>query len=289
MHYIPIPKDDEMYNADFSEDENIEKVSLNGTGFEFKCFSEDSATGTTKAVFELEEDIYDGFKARITSSLSTLMYVYTEPDNWLEECYANPRHYISIAKEANDTELPALEWNSERIEIALDWEKMFHKFFAEEDAYQRAVHDALDGQGPRLRAKLDAGEADKMECFEMAFKILGDAHDNSRKSTRRDRLRRQLRGLPKDEREEIIRTYENPLLQGLKEIRCALSWPSDNEAGSEDDEIEEDESEDDQSGGNENRIDGTRSDGSRDAPMTLEEYLDLGVVEDDEDSDDEMG
>ncbi|KAL8838682.1 MAG: hypothetical protein Q9176_004922 [Flavoplaca citrina] len=217
MHYIPIPKDDEMYNAEFSEDENIEKVSLNGTGFEFKCLSEYSATGITKAIFELEEDIYDGFKARITSSLS-LMYAYTEPEYWLEECYANPRHYISIAKDANDTELPALEWDSERIEISVDWQQMFHKFFAEEDAYQRAVHDA-----------------------------------------------------------------------GLKEIRCALSWPSDDEAGSEDDETEDDESEDDQSGGNENRNDGIRSDGSRDAPMTLEEYLDLGVVEDDGDSDDEMG
>ncbi|KAL8880232.1 MAG: hypothetical protein Q9198_002321 [Flavoplaca austrocitrina] len=198
MHYIPIPKDDEMYNAEFSEDENIEKVSLNGTGFEFKCLSEYSATGITKAIFELEEDIYDGFKARITSSLS-LMYAYTEPEYWLEECYANPRHYISIAKDANDTELPALEWDSERIEISVDWQQMFHKFFAEEDAYQRAVHDALDGQGPRLRAKLDAGEADQMECFEMAFKIIVDAQKNSRKSTRRDRLRRQSRRLPQDE------------------------------------------------------------------------------------------
>ena len=140
-----------------------------------------------------------------------------------------------------------------------------------------------------MRAKLDAGEADKMECFEMAFKILGDAHDNSRKSTRRHRLRRQLQGLPQDEIEEVIRRYEGPVLQGLKEIRCDLSWPSDDEAGSDDDETEEDESEDDQSGDNENRNDGNRSDGSRDAPMTLEEYLDLGVVEDDEDSDDEMG
>ena len=143
MHRIPIPKDDEKYNADFSEDENIEKVSLNGTGFEFKCFSEDPATRQTKAVFELEKDIYDGFKARITSSLSTLMYAYTEPDNWPEECYAYPRHYILIAKEANDTELPALEWNSGKIEIAIDWEKMFHKFFAEEDACRRAVHAAV--------------------------------------------------------------------------------------------------------------------------------------------------
>lgn len=133
-----------------------------------------------------------------------------------------------------------------------------------------------------MRAKLDAGEADQMECFEMAFKILGDAHDNSRKSTRRHRLRRQLRGLPQDEREEVIGMYEGPVLQGLKEIRCALSWPSDDEAGSEDDEIEEVESEDDDSGGNEGGNDGNRIDGSRDAPMTLEEYLDIGVVEDDE-------
>ncbi|KAL8653205.1 MAG: hypothetical protein Q9226_003946 [Calogaya cf. arnoldii] len=259
----PLPPEIQCRIFDY---ENIEKVSLRAIGFVFKAFS----SHNEKAIFELEEDIYDGFKPTIAGSMSSLMYWYLQPEHWPEECYAYPRYYISIAKEANDTGLPGLDWNLEKIEISIDWKEMFNKLCGEEDAYQRMVNAAIDSQGKKLREMLDDGEIDKMEGIEKAFKVLGDAWDNSRKRTRRQRLQRQLHGLSADEREELIdRNEKFGFNDFLKEIRWGLSWPSDSEGGSKVDEEAEDELDDD----------------FEDGGMDLERYLDSGAEDDESDKD----
>ncbi len=93
---------------------------------------------------------------------------------------------------------------------------------------------------------VDAGEIDLREGYERLFKVLGDANDKSRKTSRRERLRRQLNQLPPDEREQLIDDYENAAFRNLKDIRWGLSWPSDSEGEEEDDEPEDDEPEDDE-------------------------------------------
>ena len=48
-----------------------------------------------------------------------------------------PAHAIVLLQEANDTELPGLEWDPARLEIRMDWQGMYNKFLGEKDAFDR--------------------------------------------------------------------------------------------------------------------------------------------------------
>ena len=48
-----------------------------------------------------------------------------------------PAQSIVLLREANDTELPGLEWDPAQLEIRMDWKGMYNKFLGEKDAYDR--------------------------------------------------------------------------------------------------------------------------------------------------------
>ncbi|KAI4170271.1 MAG: hypothetical protein LQ346_008880 [Caloplaca aetnensis] len=205
MHYIPIPEGDPKNNIDASEDANEEKVSLHVTNFVFKCLAVDG-NSTSRAIFKLAEDIYEGFKPTIAEMMPSRMF----PDQFFfdqvpEFPFLVLKHSIAIFKRVNDTKLPGLEWNAEQLELSVDWK-----------AAKRSSN-----------------------CW-------GIANDKSREKPRRERLRRQLHQLPPDEREQLIDKYESSAFSNLKDVRWGLSWPSDSEGEEEDDNVGDDESEDDE-------------------------------------------
>lgn len=138
MHYIPISKGDSKYNASASEDGNMEKVSLHAVNFVFKCLVVDQDS-KSRAVFELAEDIFDGFKPTISESMSSCLFSYLMP----EDEFLQPRHHVTIGKGANDTELPGLEWIDEKLELSVSWKEMYSKYLGEEDACRRERHNAV--------------------------------------------------------------------------------------------------------------------------------------------------
>lgn len=142
MHYIPIPEGDPKNNIDASEDANEEKVSLHVTNFVFKCLAVDG-NSTSRAIFKLAEDIYEGFKPTIAEMMPSRMF----PDQFFfdqvpEFPFLVLKHSIAIFKRVNDTKLPGLEWNAEQLELSVDWKVMYCKYFGEEDACRRELHDA---------------------------------------------------------------------------------------------------------------------------------------------------
>lgn len=54
-----------------------------------------------------------------------------------------PRHYVSMAEEANDTELHGLDWDENRLELLIDWRRMYSAFLGEEGAYDEEFRDVV--------------------------------------------------------------------------------------------------------------------------------------------------
>ncbi|KAL8849224.1 MAG: hypothetical protein Q9221_005802 [Calogaya cf. arnoldii] len=247
-YYEPLPKEHALYDDTLPDDENIGVFSLEDTAFDFKCFAGSATCGETQAIFELGKFTYEETTPTIVDYMSSMMYRHGDRTWWPQEFYTGPRHYVLIEDELNDTELPGLEWNKDRIEISLNWKKMFNKYFREEDAYQRSVQAAakiyqLDGRDQKLYEIIEAGLADA--GFEKAVRFLVDAHDNSRKTTRRERIRRQLPladWFTAWDRGNLIDRSEKSALKKLKDMCAAMRWDN-GEGAFKHHEVESDESE----------------------------------------------
>ncbi len=81
-----------------------------------------------KAIWKLDEDREEQMEC-IREELSDVMQRHDR--------IVKPAHAIVLLQEANDTELPGLEWDPARLEIRMDWQGMYNKFLGEKDAFDR--------------------------------------------------------------------------------------------------------------------------------------------------------
>ena len=115
----------------------LERLSLKRTSFRFKRFVADDCSNKAicqfdesqeEAIWGLDEDL-DRRKSLVQRSMSE--------DMLRDDRILRPAHYISLLREANDTEVAGLEWDPDLLEIRIDWRSMFDMFLGEELAWNR--------------------------------------------------------------------------------------------------------------------------------------------------------
>ena len=152
--------------------------------FKFSHLSEDK----TLAYFEID-GCSDKYKPIVRSRLRD----YVESMD-----FQNPSHTIQIRRTVNDSPIPRLSIDYENFELSCDWRQLYTTFFGEEVLYHKLTSACVkrkEDWAQSLGTKSARGEIDMMAALEQAISAFADWSDDSRKTARRARIRRQYREL----------------------------------------------------------------------------------------------
>lgn len=184
--------------------EKYGKVLLS-CNFEFSHLDPDPLIGR---VTFTEKECADIFKKKLISRLKSIF----EYGNLAHD----PKVIVQVRKDANDTQIPGMEADWDKLEISFDWKKMYSAYFREDKEYHRRlgawvrfIYTIISPQHTyhlltsiqvdtqkdamlNIREQVDKGELDQLESFKRVFTMFGDSYQETRKQVRRSRIRREV-------------------------------------------------------------------------------------------------
>ncbi|KAK7026502.1 hypothetical protein VNI00_015582 [Paramarasmius palmivorus] len=183
-----------------------------------------------------EEDTTD--EARRTKLVTKVKKVFD---------YGNPPHrpeiVVQIRHYVNDTWVPSMEVDWDKLEVKIDWIGLYTEFFRETKEKNRRMGEFMESVKPTLiemRTKAENGEIDAMEPFKWSLNAYGEALDKNNLEVRAERIARNV--LKQDPR---VTSWTDPNKAGakrLKDIACMASCedPYSDEGEDEDEPPEDD-------------------------------------------------
>lgn len=177
-----------------------------------------------------------------------------------------PKHYVQVHRELNDTPIPGLSIDYEKLELSCDWHGLFTRFYGEEMLYhtlQAAWVEEKKDWTTNMGKMALRGQLDMMQLIQKAVHAFGDAAEESRYKARKARQRRQYKERG-EEFGELGEPEEKALVKQIAKARQLASMEDDSDY--EDDEV--DEEDDDES-------DEWQTDGSEDDDENDEENEEL--------------
>lgn len=152
-----------------------------------------------------------------------------------------PKHYVQVHRELNDTPIPGLSIDYEKLELSCDWHGLFTRFYGEEMLYhnlQAAWVEEKKDWATNMGKMALRGQLDMMQLIEKAVHAFGDAAEDSRYKARKARQTRQY----KERGEEFVEKggpAEMELVNELEKARQLASMESDSDYEEDDDESDE--------------------------------------------------
>jgi hypothetical protein len=178
-----LPKTWIQFNLGTHYTDDDDRIVLDSE-FDFSHLSEDKVT----AIFRIEE-----FSGECKSVIRGYLRNYVE-DMDVEA----PRHTVQIRRDVNDTPIPRLSIDYDKLELSCNWRELYTRFYGEEQLYHKltgAWVKSKEEWAEDLKVKTDRGEVDMMVAMEEAIYAFTDGPQDSRKIARRARIRRQFREL----------------------------------------------------------------------------------------------
>uniref|UniRef100_A0A0W0FHI2 Uncharacterized protein n=1 Tax=Moniliophthora roreri TaxID=221103 RepID=A0A0W0FHI2_MONRR len=199
------------------------------------CFAQVDPDDRERAIFRIQEDCPDHFKPMLRQRFDSLFNQAGSPAQ-------QPRAIVQIRRHANDTSVPDMFPDREKLEIKVNWVGVYSEFFKEEKEYTRRlevfvrssffVHhvyrtyrhgtqmDKLDQSATEMHQKLELGELDLMSFLQSAVGTFPDGSRDLRRAIRAERIARNVKkesGIDWDD-------SDDPGYQRLKEISFAVRF-----------------------------------------------------------------
>ncbi|KAG6811211.1 hypothetical protein H0H92_008506 [Tricholoma furcatifolium] len=165
--------------------------------------------------------------------------------------FHDPKFQVQIRRDLNDTTIPGLEFDYEKLEASFEWKGLYSAFFREEAEISRRMRLRVESMKSELLAvkeRVERGEVSQMEMVEMMVMGFSNSNDDIRKAVRRERICREIW-----EKEGVKWEWTNEDARSLKELKEArwmlgmgepYSDESDGEGGRDREDEEEDMDED---------------------------------------------
>jgi hypothetical protein len=208
--------------------------------FVFFGFSDDDKT---TAVFKsnMPEDFEykDVLKATLRSCIDTI----NDPNKIVQ-----PIHWVQIRRYVNDTPIPAVSIDSDKLELSCDWRRMATFLLREEDAVSDACEKWVDTSQDwveQLKMQNGGSPANIQAAMMKAIKAYSDQHDKGIKLARRARIDKQMKSLNHGDWTPDYGN-EREILASLAKVRQYMSMEeySDDEEEEDDDDKSDDEEDD---------------------------------------------
>ncbi len=103
-----------------------------------------------------------------------------------------PQHTVQIRHEVNDTELPGLSIDYEKVELSVNWREMYCRFFAEEHLVKKIMAEKR-AELERLAIHLKSSNMDMEKMMMEAMTKFADIWESAKLEARRARVRQQFR------------------------------------------------------------------------------------------------
>jgi hypothetical protein len=191
-----------------------------GITFEFKELSEDKQ----RAIFQ--DDLHDtepGRKNvdRIISRLKSAT-MKTEEGTLQMHNIVRPEHTVQVHRDINDTPIPGLEIDFEKLQLSFDWKAMYTRFYGEERHYNQLMATFVEdnkGAADEMKLAMERGEMDMGAVFKRAMDLIGKSNKVSYTKARHDRVSKMMA----EEGYKSFKWSEDELL----EVRKAVEKLSD--------------------------------------------------------------
>ncbi|ESK84962.1 hypothetical protein Moror_9214 [Moniliophthora roreri MCA 2997] len=180
------------------------------------CFAQVDPDDRERAIFRIQEDCPDDFKPMLRQRFDSLFNQAGSPAQ-------QPRAIVQIRRHANDTSVPDMFPDREKLEIKVNWVGVYSEFFKEEKEYTRRLEvfmDKLDQSATEMHQKLELGELDLMSFLQSAVGTFPDGSRDLRRAIRAERIARNVKkesGIDWDD-------SDDPGYQRLKEISFAVRF-----------------------------------------------------------------
>jgi hypothetical protein len=211
------------------DDEGGRKTIV-GITFEFMELSEDK----TIAIFQGDiqnRSNEDCVKERLREAI-----MKTEDGNLHMHNIAVPQHTVQVHREINDTPIPGLEMDWDKMRLSCDWKAMFTRFYAEEKHYNRLMDTFLEDNkvaADEMKEKMERGLMSMGDLFKQAMEMVGDTNKISYKRARRARVSRMMQennwGSWNWDQDEENKKNEKKVLSELAKLRQWASTQDDND------------------------------------------------------------
>ena len=157
-------------------------------------------------------------------------------------------HTVRVRNHLNDTPVPRIHIDYEKMELSCDWRALFTHLYAEEVLCSNLMlnNDKLDAAKYQMRDQIAAGQLDAGKAIEEALKLFGGMMDDNRKMARRARIWRLYEHNPDPKNPNFhweagqsnLQT-EKRILEELKNAMFGASFDSDSDDGVDDEEEDE--------------------------------------------------
>jgi hypothetical protein len=179
--------------------------------------SEDKQTAVFKTDDDFDENLLDKIKGRLEGSALDDINV--------------PKHLVQVHRDLNDTPIPGLSIDYEKLELSCDWKGLFTRFYGEDllyYQYQAVWAKEKEEWVVDLGEKARRGELDMAQMIQKTMHAFADAVEDSRYKARTVRQRHQYR-----ERGEEFRILEESaqkaLMKRIAKVRQLASLEDDSD------------------------------------------------------------
>jgi hypothetical protein len=161
-----------------------------------------------------------------------------------DQSIETPRHYVQVHRELNDTPIPDLSFDYEKLELSCDWRGLYTRFFGEEQLfhkYTKAWVAEKEGWAKDMRKQVEGGQLDMLKAMETLMYAFADGSDDGRKKARRARMKHQFRDRGEEIDLDLPSDEEDTVLKDIAIARQTASMENDSEYDfDEEDEDDED-------------------------------------------------
>ncbi|KAG6811212.1 hypothetical protein H0H92_008507 [Tricholoma furcatifolium] len=136
----------------------------------------------------------------------------------------DPPIHVQIRRDLNDTAIPGLEFDFDKLEAIFEWKGLYSAFLREEAQISRRTREKAESLKSELLAARDSGKMTEMELLNMAFTGFANFDDEIRKAVRRERICREVWEKEGVKREWCYETEDAHPLSLLKDARSMIEW-----------------------------------------------------------------
>jgi hypothetical protein len=239
------------------EPDEVTRAASLEVDFDFDRLSDDKSV----AFFKVEPPIDPNWR-------ETIVHELQRSTNARQ--FQSTLHIVRVRNHLNDTPIPSVRIDYNKMELSCDWRALFTHLYAEEVLCSNLLlnNSKLDVAKDQMRDQIAAGQLDAGKAIEEALKLFGDLMDDNRKMARRARIWRLYEQNPDPENPDFhweagqsnMQT-EKRIMEELKVAMFGASFDvdSDDESdGEEEGDGEGSEEEEDEWEDEEDEVDGDR-------------------------------